>query len=78
MGRVIFFRNLGVFVWDERASRHHLPHAHVCRRGQRLASIFLVTLEVFNQVEPLPSDLLDEIRARQEALLAEWIRLNGD
>jgi hypothetical protein len=35
-------------------------------------------LEVFNQVEPLPADLVDEIRAGQEALLAEWKRLNGD
>jgi hypothetical protein len=50
----------------------------VCRRGQRLASIFLVSLEVFNEVERLPADLLDEIRARQDALLTEWMRLNGD
>jgi hypothetical protein len=78
MGRLIFLRNLGVYVWDERASPHHLPHAHVCRRGQRLASIFLVSLEVFNEVERLPADLLDEIRARQDALLTEWMRLNGD
>lgn len=78
MGRVIFFRNLGVFVCDERGSPHHLPHAHVCRRGQRLASIFLLTLEVFNEVERLPSDLLDEIRTEQSALLDEWTRLNGD
>ena len=78
MSRIIFFRNLGVFVWDERATPHHLPHAHVCRRGQRLASIFLVSLEVFNEVERLPADLLDEIRARQDALLTEWMRLNGD
>jgi len=78
MGRIIFFRNVGVYVWDERASPHHLPHAHVCRRGQRLASIFLLSLEVFNEVERLPADLLDEIRARQDALLTEWMRLNGD
>ncbi len=78
MGRVIFFRNLGVYVWDERGSPHHPPHAHVYRRGQRLASIFLLTLEVFNQVERLPSDLLDMIRDEQASLLAEWVRLNGD
>lgn len=78
MGRVIFFRNLGVYVWDERASPHHLPHAHVCRRGQRLASVFLLSLELFNEVERLPADLLDEIRAGQEALLDEWMRLNGE
>jgi hypothetical protein len=35
-------------------------------------------LEVFSQVEPLPADLLDQIRAGQYALLAEWTRLNGD
>ena len=78
MGRVIFLRNLGVFVCDEQGSQHHLPHAHVCRRGQRLASVFLLSLEVFNEVERLPSELFDEIRAGQQALLAEWIRLNGD
>jgi len=78
MGRIIFFRNVGVYVWDERASPHHLPHAHVCRRGQRLASIFLLSLEVFNEVERLPADLLDEIRVGQDALLTEWMRLNGD
>lgn len=78
MGRVIFFHNFGVFVWDERGSPHHLPHAHVCRRWQRLASVFLLSLDLFNEVEPLPSEFLDEIRARQAALLAEWMRLNGD
>lgn len=78
MARVIFLNNLGVFVSDERGSPHHLPHAHVCRRGQRLASVFLLSLEVYHQVEPLPSDLLEAIEAGQEALLAEWMRLNHD
>lgn len=78
MGRVIYSHNLGVYVWDERASPHHLPHAHVCRRGQRLASIFLFTLEVFNEVEPLPLELLKKVAAEQEALLLEWERLNGE
>jgi hypothetical protein len=78
MGRIIFFHKLGVFVWDERGSPHHLPHAHVCRRGQRLASIFLLSLELFNEVEPIPSELLIEIRAGQDALLTEWMRLNCD
>jgi hypothetical protein len=78
MGRVIFLRNIGVFVWEERGSPHHLPHAHVCRRGQRLASVFLLSLEIFNEVERLSLEVLDAIHARQDDLLAEWTRLNGD
>ena len=78
MGRIIFLRNIGVYVYEERGSPHHLPHAHVERRGDRLASVFLLSLELFNQVERLPSELVAKIKDEQVALLTEWVRLNGD
>ena len=78
MVRVFPFRNYGVYVLDERGSPHHLPHAHVKHRGRRVASVFLVSLEVFNQVERLPPDLLEMIEAEQSALLAKWTELNDD
>ena len=78
MGRVTFYRNVGVFVWDERGSPHHLPHAHVYRRGQRLASVFLLSLEFFNEVDRIPRDVVEKIKDEQQSLLAGWVRLNGD
>ena len=78
MVRIFSFRNYGVYVFDERGSPHHLPHAHVKHRGQRVASVFLASLEVFNEVERLPSEVLKEIKAQQAALLAKWMELNDD
>lgn len=78
MARVFSFRNYGVYVLDERGAPHHLPHAHVKHRGRRVASVFLLTLEIFDQVERLPSELVDAIEANQSALLEKWAELNDD
>ena len=78
MTRVFQYRNYGVYVLEERGSPHHLPHAHVKHRGQRVASVFLLSLEVFNQVGRLPPDLIDEIKAKQSALLDKWGEHNDD
>jgi hypothetical protein len=78
MSRIFCLRNYGVYVLDERGSPHHLPHAHVKKRGRRVASVFLLTLEVFHEVEPLPADLVAMIESEQAALLAKWVELNGD
>jgi hypothetical protein len=77
MTRVIHLRNYGVFVHDERGCPHHNPHAHVKDRGRRIASVHLVTLTVFNEVEAVPGDLLEEIHEQQDRLRAEWERLNS-
>jgi hypothetical protein len=78
MGRVLSFRNLGVYVYDETGSCHHLPHAHVHHRGRRVASVFLLSLEFFHVVEDLPRGLVAMIRAEQASLLAKWVECNGD
>ena len=78
MVRVLLFRNYSVYVFDERGSRHHLPHAHVKHRGQQVASVFLVSLEVFNEVKRLPPEVLKEIKTQQRVLLAKWMELNDD
>lgn len=78
MARVLQFRNFGVYVFDERGSPHHLPHAHIKRRGQQLASVFLLTLELFNVVEDVDDDLISELAARQDVLVAAWEELNSD
>jgi hypothetical protein len=78
MPRVLKCGNYGVFVLDERGQRHHRPHAHIKHRGHRVASIFLLTLRVFDETERLPSDLVDHIREHQEELLAAWEKLNGE
>ena len=70
--------NFGVYVYDERGQRHHLPHAHIKQGGRRVASIFLLSLEVYDNREPLPRALLDGIRAAQEDLMTLWLELNGD
>jgi hypothetical protein len=78
MVRVVSFRNYGVFVLCERGGRHHRPHGHIKHRGMRIASVYLETLTVFDEVEPVPSDLLDEIARQQELLLDRWEELNSD
>jgi hypothetical protein len=78
MARILSHGNYGVFVLPERGQRHHLPHAHIKNRDQRVASIFLVTLEVFGQIERLPSDLMMHINDNQEQLLAAWEGLNHE
>lgn len=45
-------------------------------RGQAVASVNLVSLEVFNQAGQLPPDLIKMIEAQQPALLAKWTVLN--
>jgi hypothetical protein len=70
--------NFSVYVFDERGQPHHLPHAHIKQRGRRVASIFLISLEVYDNHEPLPRSLIDEIHVRQEELLGLWLELNGD
>ena len=78
MARVFPFRNYGVYVLDERGAPHHLPHAHVKHRGRQVASVFLVSLKLFNVVEQLPPELVAMIAAKQPALLAKWTELNDD
>ena len=70
--------NFGVYVFDERGQRHHLPHAHIKQGRRRVASIFLVSLEIYDNRELLPSSLIDAIRAAQKDLLKLWVELNGD
>jgi hypothetical protein len=67
----------GVYVGREVGERHHLPHAHIQVRRKRVASVFLLTLEYYFVLEDLPSSLLDEIRERQEELLAMWEDVNA-
>jgi hypothetical protein len=70
--------NFAVYVYDERGQPHHLPHAHIKQGGRRVASIFLLSLEVYDNREQLPRDLIKEIYLRQEELLRLWQELNGD
>jgi hypothetical protein len=78
MVRVLRYRNYGVYVLQERGERHHRPHAHIKLRRRRIASIFLETLEVYHEVEPVAPELLAEITEQQDALLDRWEELNGD
>ncbi len=78
MARVLRFRNFGVYVLDERGSPHHLPHAHIRLRGQHVASVFLLTLELFNVAGDIDGDLVAELEDHHAELLAAWEELNGD
>jgi hypothetical protein len=77
MTRVLQVRNYGVYVGDERGGQHHSPHCHVKQRGRRIASIHIVTLETFIEIEPVPADVIALIVENQDALLSEWERLNS-
>jgi len=76
MPRVLHYRNYGVFVHDEHGAPHHRAHAHVKFRATRVASVYLETLEPFDELEPVPAALWDLIRSAQDELLDEWERLN--
>jgi hypothetical protein len=77
MTRVLHLGNYGVYVGDERGERHHSPHAHIKHRGQRIASIHLVSLEMLKQITPVPAEVMELIRNNQNLLIAEWERLNS-
>lgn len=70
--------NFAVYVYGERGEPHHLPHAHIKQGGRRVASIFLLSLVVYDNRQPLPRDLVEEIHVRQEELLRLWQELNGN
>lgn len=62
---------------DERGAQHHSPHCHVKHRGRRIASIHIVSLEVLVEIESVPGDVMTLIVENQDALIAEWERLNS-
>jgi len=70
--------NFRVYLYDERGQPHHLPHAHIKQGGRRVASIFLLSLQVYDIREPLPRALIKMIQEKQEDLLRLWQELNGD
>jgi hypothetical protein len=78
MPRVLQFGNYGVFVYDERGSRHHLPHAHVKLRRHRVASVYLLSGVFYYVVADLPGELVEMIHAELGAMLETWTELNGD
>lgn len=78
MVRVIYHRQKwGVYVNRSVGEQHHLPHAHIQIRRQRVATVLLMTLEYEFVIESLPESLREEIRERQEELLDRWEELNG-
>lgn len=70
--------NFRVYVYDERGQPHHLPHAHIKQGSRRAASIFLLSLELYDNHDPLPRALIKAIQEKQEVLLTLWQELNGD
>ena len=78
MARVLTYGSHAVYVLDERGQPHHRPHAHIKHGKVRVASVFLITLEVFDQVERLPPGLREHISEHHEELLAKWEELNGE
>lgn len=70
--------NFRVYVYDERGQPHHLPHAHIKLGNRRVASIFLLSLEFYDNRDPFPRALVKAIQEKQEVLLRLWQELNGD
>lgn len=78
MPRVFRYRNFDVYVPSERGGQHHLPHAHIKKRGTLVATVFLITVTVRHASEDLPSDLIEQIRERQRELLERWDEWNDE
>ena len=70
-------RDFSVHVYfSETTARHHLPHCHVRRGGQSLASVSLLTLEPF--VGPaLPRYIRHSLTEHLDELWGVWSELNG-
>jgi hypothetical protein len=65
-----------ICVGAEGGERHSLPHAHIVQGKQRVASVFLLSLEIFLEHERLPRPVIDLIEAKQQELLNAWEELN--
>ena len=52
------------------------PHADIQLGKTRVATVFLVTLDLYDVTERLPKDLIERIREEQEGLVNMWIELN--
>ena len=76
MTRAFAFGNLAVYILDERGAPHHHAHAHIKRKGQRVATVFLATLTLIDQNEPLPKDFLDRLAQEQPNMIELWSQLN--
>lgn len=76
MARAFRIGNYSVYVLREVGSPHHLPHAHVCLGRARVASVYLVTLQVYPVRARVPNGVLEAIRDAQEELLELWAQLN--
>jgi len=66
-----------VVVRGERGVRHHLPHAHVRKRGERELVVSLPTLRVIAGPGELPRSVRECLEANVELLVSEWERRNG-
>lgn len=75
MARAFRYRNYGIYILPERGLPHHWPHAHIKHRGTRIASVYLLTLILYDVVEAVPPDLLALIRERHQELLDLWEEL---
>jgi len=78
MARAFRTGNYSVYVWNERAERHHRAHGHVYLGRSRIASVYLETLTVYDDRQRLPRHLLARIEEEQDALLRLWMELNPD
>lgn len=77
MARSGWYRSTyGVYVFDERGVGHNRPHAHIRKRGTRVASIFLDTGVLLDVVERLPAGLHEEILVDVDVHLDTWESLN--
>lgn len=77
MVRVLYERNYGVYVNDERGAQHHRAHAHITHRGSRIASFYLETLQFIHGEEQVPGWLRRQIAEAQEQMVDRWLELNG-
>lgn len=76
MTRVFRTGNFSVYVYNETGAPHHRPHGHIKRGPQRVASVFIDTLTIFHETEPLPKSLLDRLQEEQPTMIQTWIDLN--
>ena len=78
MARVFRHRGLSVYIGDERAERHHLPHAHIRRGREVIWTINLFTLEPMHQGPPMPRHLLRKLAEEQDRMIEVWEGLNDE
>jgi hypothetical protein len=77
--RILNFNGGQINIYDERNSKHNLPHCHVIFNDGRAYSVALFSGQVLtsNTKKKLPRSVKKVINQKRDLLINEWGKLNN-